>query len=81
MSEPVVTPVAPADAPAAVAPPVTSLLQRRLRVAGALLATGLAVEGGTLFALERPVGFLTFAAVGAGLIVAGIAYYLWSIVR
>jgi hypothetical protein len=56
-------------------------LQRRLRIAGLLLIGGLVVEGATLLALERPVGFLTFAGVGALLTVAGIVYYLWSIVR
>ena len=56
-------------------------IERRLRIAGLLLILGLAVEGGTLFALDRPVGFLTFASAAGVLIVAGIVYYLWSIVR
>ena len=45
-----------------------------------LLLAGLLVEGGTLFALDRPVGFLTFAGIGGLLVVAGIVHYLWSIV-
>ena len=58
-----------------------TLLFRRLRIAGLLLLVGLVVEGGTLLALERPLGFLVFALVGALAIAAGILLYLWSIVR
>ena len=54
--------------------------ERRLRVAGALLMFGLLVEGATLFALERPLGFLAFAGAGGLLVVAGIAIFLWTIV-
>lgn len=68
---------AASPAPAASGPPI----ERRLRIAGLLLMLGMAVEGGTLLALDRPVGFLTFASAGGVLIVAGIVYYLWSIVR
>jgi hypothetical protein len=56
-------------------------IERRLRIAGVLLILGMAVEGGTLLALDRPAGFLTFASAAGVLIVAGIVYYLWSIVR
>ncbi len=55
-------------------------LDRRLRLSGTLLLLGLLVEGATLFALERPLGFLTFAGAGVLLVVAGIASYLWAIV-
>jgi hypothetical protein len=55
-------------------------VERRLRVAGVLLILGLLIEGATLFALDRPVGFLTFAGLGGALLVVGIVYYLWSIV-
>ena len=55
-------------------------ITRRLRLAGVLLVIGLAVAGGTLFALERPLGFLTFAGVGGLLVLSGIALYLWTIV-
>jgi hypothetical protein len=68
---------APAMEPAA---PATSRMDRRLRVSGILLIAGMLVEGGTLFALDRPVGFLTFAGLGGILIVVGVLYYLWSLV-
>ena len=55
-------------------------IDRRLRLSGVLLMLGLLVEGATLFALDRPVGFLTFAAAGGLLVAAGIAFYLWAIV-
>ena len=55
-------------------------LHRRLRLSGVLLILGLLVEGATLFALDRPVGFLTFAGAGGLLVAAGIALYLWAIV-
>lgn len=55
-------------------------IERRLRRAGVLLLLGLLVEAGTLFALDRPIGFLTFAGVGGLLVVAGIVLYLWAIV-
>ena len=69
MSDPVLV---PAGAPATLA--------RRLRLSGLLLTAGLLIEGGTLFALERPLGFLTFATIGGLLVVAGIVLYLWAIV-
>ena len=55
-------------------------IDRRLRLSGMLLMLGLLVEGATLFALDRPVGFLTFAGAGGLLVAAGIALYLWAIV-
>ena len=54
-------------------------VERRLRLAGILLLLGLAVEGATLFALDRPVGFLTFAGAGGLLVIAGVVLYLWAI--
>lgn len=58
----------------------TGPIERRLRRSGILLMAGLLVEGATLFALDRPVGFLTFAGAGGLLVLAGIALYLWAIV-
>ncbi len=58
----------------------TRPIERRLRRAGVLLLLGLLVEAGTLFALDRPVGFLTFAGAAGLLVLAGIALYLWAIV-
>ena len=55
-------------------------LAHRLRLAGLLLVSGLLIEGATLFALERPLGFLAFATVGGLLILAGIVVFLWTIV-
>jgi hypothetical protein len=55
-------------------------IEQRLRLSGALLMLGLLVEGATLFALDRPIGFLTFAGAGGLLVLAGIALYLWAIV-
>lgn len=56
-------------------------LQRRIRIVGVLLLVGLLVQTGTLLALERPLGFLAFALVGATATLAGILLFLWSIVR
>lgn len=55
-------------------------IERRLRRAGVLLLLGLLVEAGTLFALDRPMGFLTFAGAAGLLVLAGIVLYLWAIV-
>ena len=66
--------------PALVPAGTPTTLARRLRMSGLLLTVGLLIEGGTLFALERPLGFLTFATVGGLLVMAGIALYLWTIV-
>jgi hypothetical protein len=59
--------------------PAAPAIERRLRLSGILLLVGLLIEGGTLFFLERPLGFLTFAGTGALLVIAGIALYLWAI--
>jgi hypothetical protein len=74
--------VEPAEVAAAPAPVVStgSHMERRLRISGLLIIAGMLVEGGTLFALDRPVGFLTFAGVGGILILVGVLYYLWSLV-
>ena len=55
-------------------------IERRLRLAGLLLLLGLLVEAGTLFALDRPMGFLTFAGAAGLLVLAGIVLYLWAVV-
>ncbi len=55
-------------------------IERRLRSAGVLLLLGLLVEAGTLFALDRPMGFLTFAGAAGLLVTAGIVLYLWGVV-
>jgi len=55
-------------------------IERRLRLSGVLLLLGLLVEGATLFALDSPLGFLTFAGATGLLVVAGIVLYLWTIV-
>ena len=54
-------------------------LPRRLRIAGALVVTGLAVECATLV-WPHPTAFLAFALGGGTLIAAGIVIYLWSLV-
>jgi len=73
--------VEPAEmaAPDPVASP-GSRMERRLRISGLLIIAGMVVEGGTLLALDRAVGFLTFASLGGVLIVVGVLYYLRSLV-
>ena len=66
--------------PSTPAPATPPRIESRLRKAGILLLLGLVVEGATLFALDRPVGFLTFAGAAGLLVLAGIALYLWAIV-
>lgn len=53
--------------------------ERRLRVSGILIALGLLVEALSL-ARIHPLAFLGFMFVGGGLLVVGIAIYLYSIV-
>lgn len=52
--------------------------ERLRRIAGALLATGLLVEAGTLY-WKSPTSFLVFAMAGASLVVIGIVIYLYSL--
>jgi hypothetical protein len=53
--------------------------ERRLRISGILIALGLLVEALSLVRIH-PLAFLGFMFVGGGLLVAGIAIYLYSIV-
>ena len=81
MTEPAGTAIADASEPVPAPDSARAATERRLRIAGGLLVLGMLVEAGTLLALDRPAGFLTFAGVAAGLMLAGVLYYLWSIVR
>ena len=53
-------------------------LAGRLQLSGLLIVSGLVVELATLF-WNHPVSFFLFAALGAGLISAGMLLYLWSV--
>lgn len=59
--------------------PVASIIRRRLKLAGALIIAGLAVELVSLF-WSRPVAFLVFMLLGGLLLVLGIIIYLYSLV-
>ena len=54
-------------------------LAGRLQVSGGLIAAGLGIELATLF-WNHPVSFFLFLAPGAGLVCAGMLFYLWSVV-
>lgn len=54
-------------------------LAGRLQLAGLLVATGIAVELGTLF-WNHPISLFLFLTLGAGLVGAGMLLYLWSVV-
>ena len=54
-------------------------LAGRLQVSGALVVSGLVVELATLF-WNHPVSFFLFLVPGAGLMIAGMSLYLWSVV-
>ena len=54
-------------------------LQRRIRIAGALIIMGLVVEALSLIRVH-PLAFLGFMFIGGTLLVAGIAVYLLSLV-
>jgi hypothetical protein len=54
-------------------------LAGRLQVSGALVVSGLGVELATLF-WNHPVSFFLFLVPGAGLMIAGMSLYLWSVV-
>ena len=54
-------------------------IERRLRISGLLIALGLVVEGLSLIHIH-PLAFLSFMFIGGGLLVAGIAIYLYSVV-
>ena len=51
----------------------------RLQLAGLLIAAGIVVQLGTLF-WNHPVSLFLFLTLGAGLVVAGMLLYLWTVV-
>jgi hypothetical protein len=57
-----------------------NVLEKRLRTAGLLVATGLAIEVATLFFVGAE-PFMVFAGGGVLLVGAGIAWYLYAILR
>ena len=59
--------------------PFASAIQRRLKLAGMLIVSGLAVELVTLF-WTRPLAFLLFMFAGGLLLLLGIIIYLSSLV-
>ncbi|MGA8145024.1 MAG: hypothetical protein WB987_14150 [Candidatus Acidiferrales bacterium] len=54
-------------------------IERALRISGILLILGIAVEIISLV-WEKPLAFLLFVGVGGFLTLAGIAFYLYSLV-
>ncbi len=54
-------------------------LAGRLFLAGGLIIAGLAVEAATLF-WNHPVSMTLFLCLGAVLVLAGMAVFLWSVV-
>jgi hypothetical protein len=58
---------------------MAALMERRLRISGMLIVLGLVVEALSLIRIH-PSAFLGFMFVGGGLLVAGIAIYLYSLV-
>ena len=56
-----------------------SQLERRLRWAAALIALGLVVQLLT-FVWIHPFSFMVFAVIGCPLVLAGVLFYLYSIV-
>ena len=58
---------------------MAALVERRLRISGMLIVLGLVVEALSLIRIH-PLAFLGFMFVGGGLLVAGIAIYLYSLV-
>ena len=54
-------------------------LYRRLRIAGSLIIAGLAVELLSLIRIH-PLAFMAFMFIGGGLLLAGIGFYLYSII-
>jgi hypothetical protein len=57
-----------------------SQMERQLRISGILIILGLIVEALSLFRIH-PLSFLAFMFIGGGFLVAGIAVYLYSLVR
>jgi hypothetical protein len=60
-------------------PPQASLVERRLRWAGFLIAVGLIVQL-TTFIWIHPLAFIAFAVVGCPLVAAGVLLFLYSLV-
>ena len=54
-------------------------LVKFLRIAGALIAGGLLIEGITLM-WSHPISFLLYLGIGGLLMVAGILLYLYTVV-
>ena len=55
-------------------------LQRKLKIAAAMVTVGLIVEASTLY-WSHPTSFILFIGAGALLVALGIAIYLIAIVR
>src|SRR5262245_6512087 len=58
--------------------PIASAMQQRLKLAGALIVAGLAIELVSLF-WSRPIAFLVFMFAGGLLLVLGVLIYLYSL--
>lgn len=54
-------------------------MEHRLRISGILIALGLLVEALSLIRVH-PLAFLGFMVIGGGLLLMGIAIYLYSLV-
>ena len=59
--------------------PALSKIERRLRLSGTLLISGLLIEALCLL-WARPLAFIVLVALGGLLVAAGIAIYLYSLV-
>lgn len=59
---------------------LSSRMQRKLKLAAYLLIAGLAIEGITL-QWAHPTSFVLFIILGGVLVLAGIAVYLFALVR
>ena len=59
--------------------PQTPLIERRLRRAGFLVALGLIVQLLT-FIWIHPLAFIAFVVIGCPLVLAGVLFYLYSVV-
>lgn len=55
------------------------LVEKRLRWAGVLIALGLVVQLLTFIRIH-PFSFIVFAVIGCPLVLAGVLFYLYSIV-
>lgn len=59
--------------------PGATKLERRIRIAAIFVVAGLAIEAGSLVR-HSPGGFMAFATLGIGCIVAGALLFLVSLV-